>query len=127
MKSLMPILLILVILFGCSTDSGEELPEPEPMETHSIKNVSFGEDTVRFKLVNIIPEPCWTFHSTEINPHEKSIWVTVLAQRTTNGACQQVISTIEPEVSIPVTSGNTYQFRFWKTHETTLDTTITIP
>lgn len=112
---------------GCLSDSGENLPPPKAVSASLIKGASIEGRTITFTLVCTIPEPCWRFVRFENLASGQTITTTVLAQRTTNDGCLQVLSSIETPVTISVPSSGAYTFRFWQYGGKTLDTTLTIP
>ena len=67
------------------------------------------------------------FASSKIESSNEVVNITIYIQRQTNDPCPDMVSSIESDITVPVGSGNTYLFKFWKYNETTLDTTIFIP
>ncbi len=127
MKKLTLLFLPVFILLSCSTSSNDELPEPIPADTEMIKNVVIQQDSIHFTLVNGTPTPCYGFNSVKIENSNDEVNVKVYVQNLTNDPCITVLSSIETEITVPVKSGNTYLFKFWKFENATLDTVITIP
>ncbi len=120
-------LLLLLILLSCSTSSNNHLSEPVPADTEMIKSVVIQQDSIHFTVINGTPTPCYGFNSTKIESSNDVVSVKVYIQDLTNDPCITLLSSIETEITVPVESGNTYLFRFWKYGDATLDTTITIP
>ena len=121
------LLSILFILLSCSIDSSNDLPDPHPANAKIIKSVNFDEDSVNFTVVSSVPQPCYSFASSKIESSNEVVNITIYTQRKTNDPCPDMVSSIESDITVPVESGNTYLFKFWKYNETTLDTTIIIP
>lgn len=92
-----------------------------------VKSVNFDENSVNFKIVSSVPQPCYSFSSSKIESSNEVVNTTIYTQRQTNDPCPDMVSSIESDITVPVESGNTYLFKFWKYNETTLDTTIIIP
>jgi hypothetical protein len=127
MRTTIILLSSILLLTGCLIESDERLPDPIAVSAEQIKSVDIVGTTIAFRVVCMVPEPCWKFVRFEDSMSEQTITTTVFAQRTTNGPCLQVISSIEAPVTLEVPSGGVYTFRFWRRDETTLDTTLTIP
>jgi hypothetical protein len=112
-----------VSMLGCKDDPAETLPSPEWVSVSSIKSVSVTNRTLSFTVVCVVSESCWRFARIENQASGQSVMIFVYAQRTTNGPCAQVLTSIDAPGSFTVPSAGTYTFRF-KRLETTIDTTI---
>lgn len=117
----------LLMLLSCSTDSSEVLPDPRPVSTDFIKSINIDKTTIRFTVLSEVPQPCYKFHSSEVESSNATVSIKIYAQRTTNDPCLEMLSSIESEISLTVTSANTYLFKFWKYNDATMDTVIAIP
>lgn len=121
-------LLPVFVPFSCSTDHGQDLPDPQPSSAMSIKSVDYNQDAVQFTVVSAVPQPCYRPHSSEVDRVSEIISIKIYVQRTTNDPCLDVMSSVESKISIPAVSGNTYKFQFWRyEEEAPLDTTLTMP
>jgi hypothetical protein len=120
------ILVAVIFLVGCVTDSGEKSTESQPVDAYSIKSIQASGRTVSFQVACTVPEPCWAFTRTEYAKSGDAYAVTVFARRTTSDPCLQVLSSIDAPFSVSVGSAGSYTFRFRRSDGTTVDTTITV-
>lgn len=127
MKYLVPLIVILFSLYSCSLLSNKNLPEPTLLHTGMIKNISVEQNQIYFSVTGVTPQPCYRFHSYEFEKSDHVINIRIYGRRTTNDPCPHVLSSVEDEISVPVVSGETYSFKFWRYEGATLDTTVTIP
>ena len=127
MKHYMCSLIVLMILIsGCLTDSGKKLPDPEPVSAISIQSTNIGGMTISIVVRCRVPESCWVFTRTEHTRSNNTFAVTVFARRATNDPCLQVLSSIDAPFNITVDASGSYSFQFWQDNGTTVDTTLIV-
>ena len=126
MKIKLYLLSTMFIISACLSDSGEKLPEPKPVSTEEIKRVVISDYSVLVLVNCAVPEPCWTYVRTDQSINGSEINLTVIARRTTNDPCIQVMSSIDPEMQLTMPTAGSYTLKFWRHDGTTIDTTIVI-
>lgn len=119
------LVLILLMLAGCITDTGEQLPNLGPASVDSIICIGMEGRTVSFTVQCTVPTPCYIFVRSEYSISGQSISVTVYVRPRNNEPCYEVLSSLEASASVVVPSAGTYTFQFWRWGGQTLDTTLT--
>jgi hypothetical protein len=115
-----------ILLIGCESDSVATLPDPQWVSVSSIKSIAVTNRTASFTVVCVVSESCWRFARTEHSVSGQSYTIGVFAQRTANGPCARVLTSIEAPAVFTVPSAGNYTFRFMQL-ESTIDTTISFP
>jgi len=119
------LVLILLILGGCITDMGEQLPNVGPTSVDSIKSISMEGRTVSFIVSCPVPTLCYVFARSDYSISGQSVAVTVYVRSRDDYPCPQVIWSMEAPATVVVPSSGSYTFRFWRYGGQTLDTTLT--
>ncbi|MDZ7715338.1 MAG: hypothetical protein U5J95_03915 [Balneolaceae bacterium] len=120
------LIILLFLVAACNADPSGNLPDPEPIQTEQLKNITIDGLNVSFETINTIPEPCWELADYESSISNSEVVITIFGQRTTTDPCMQVVSSLEANVEITLPQNGTYTFKFFRYEGETLDTTLTV-
>ena len=120
------VVLAAVILTGCLTNSGENWAVPKKVSALSFDSVGVSGRTIFIVVRCGVPEPCWQFAKIDYVRLDNTFTITVLARRSTDNPCPEVMSSIPAPYVVTVESAASYSFKFWKNGGTTLDTILVV-
>lgn len=119
------LILFAVIFSSCSIwEDEKEISQPFAVESITVNNVS--RTGISLTAYNSCGSMCWkrTFVESRVNGFE--VFVKTVAVFNEYTACPAVCVGTETPVFIKISSNGTYNFHFWQSDTTTLDTIITV-
>lgn len=118
------ILLMGLVIASCSEFEDDEITTTIPIETFSVQNRS--NLTIEFTASNSCGSMCWkrTYFEKTINGNEVIIKAYAVADGST--VCPAVCVSVDIPVSITLPAPGNYNFHFWKSDTSGVDTTILI-
>ncbi|QQS36238.1 MAG: hypothetical protein IPM56_18685 [Ignavibacteriales bacterium] len=113
------------LLYSCSIrEEEEETSQPFAVESITVNDIS--RNGINFTAYNSCGSMCWkrTFVETKID--RTDIYVKTIAVFDKYAACPAVCVGTETPVSINLSGNGIYNFHFWQSDSTSLDSVITI-
>jgi hypothetical protein len=118
--------ILLVLLLGsCSMFEQDEV-ERWPLTALSIQEIELHQNKITFDVLVEVTSSGWRLASprTEFKNQEYSVQFMGFAPE---GLSLTVMSSLRASITLNVTPGSTYAFKFFRLNGAPLDTTITIP
>ncbi len=119
-------LLMVVTLAGCLINSEENQSDPIPVSANQIRNASVSGRTISIVAACETPTPCWCFSYTKHIRSANTYTVTVFARLTTNDPCITIVGSTDAPFNVTVEVPGSYSFRFWRSDDATVDTTLVV-
>ena len=120
-------LIVLVIGFLLSNCS---LTDPDFMVSaagpDSIKVESISGASVTFTAYSTVGDPCWTLSNLEQSRAGNNVSLKIFVKRDPKAICATVVSKLPIPIFLDLGTPGTYNFSFWRSDTSSLDTTIII-
>lgn len=118
--------ILLVLLLGsCSMFEQDEV-ERWPLTALSIQEIEFQQNKITFDVLVEVPSSGWRLASPKTQLKNKE-YVVQFMGFASEGFSLPVMGSLRTSITLNVTPGSTYAFKFFRLNGAPLDTTITIP
>lgn len=91
-----------------------------------VEKVSTNSNSISLTAIAEWGSSCGSFSHLVVSQNNKDISITVYGKEPIDAVCLAVMSSFAAPVEIIVDSPGKYNFHFWQTDSTSLDTTITL-
>lgn len=115
----------ILITFNCNLFKDKDwiIMPAHPYEVVILDTVQLGQD-ISFEVICEVGDPCLMFSHLDINSQDYEVFVKTYAKRDPGAYCVMVVDSIKAIGSFKPTFEGNYNFHFWQTDTSSLDTTV---
>lgn len=92
----------------------------------SVKEINARNNIVSILAVASWSDGCGSFSHYSVNSNNKDISIVIYVNKPSELACPAVMISFDAPIDIVVDGAGDYNFHFWQTDSTSLDTTFTV-